>query len=396
MRIPSLVIIACSSLALSTSAISRNLEDVKPVAVLKSEDGVNSLRIALSLQGRIEYGDLAFGSIPTVKQSEYEIYFRRIGFGLYGTAFTPNLKYGLTLTADESSQKSIFPAYRDEGVSLGGTYLQYFYTPNHFIKFGKDKLPLSRVYLTSSTAQLFAERPYYTYAWGDVLPAYAITNLSVGGKLFGSTVRYEASTAKGWRNGDVFHVDSNLQVEKASPLYSARLDVSPPGWEDSTRSDVHMGQGKHFGVGVYGALQNNIDFFNANASGTEKRTLYGADMSFHLNNWTAQGEYNFMRTRSTVSRYTREAGGKFGQLGYFFTSSMLEPVIRYEVFNSNRALNDASIKRATLGINHYVYGNNLKWSLNWEKSWFGDEIVFLKPEGKSQSNAVRGTLQFLF
>ena len=389
----------CSTALLGVSAVSSasNLEDEKPIAEVRSSNGTNTMRVSAYLQARFEYGDLTFGPDHATKGSEFDLYFRKVALGVYGTALLPNLRYGFTLSADETAQKDIFPSYSEEnGASLNGTYLQYFYTDSHFIKIGKDKLPLSRVYLTSSTQQLFAERPYYTYAWRDVLRTYAQTNLSAGGKLLDSTLRYEFSVSKAFRYGDALYRDTDILVNRASPFTVARLEWSPPGWIESSRSDAHLGNGRHLAVGAYTARQGHVDFRSPGLAGSETRRLYGYDVSFHWNALTAQAEANSFDIDSTLPGATRRAGGWYVQTSYLLKQFMAEPALRYESFTMDKARPDTSVKVLTVGLNQYIKGHSLKWSINWERTLFDRNVDLLRPQDAFRKDALRTTLQFVF
>ena len=124
----------------------------------------------------------------------------------------------------------MLPSFSEEdGVSLNDAFLQYYYSDTHYIKVGKGKFPLSRLYLISSTKQLFAERPYYIYAWGNVLRTYSATNLAVGGKFFESTLSYDFSVSKVWRYGDELYLNDEVNAIKSTPFYATRVEWSPPG-----------------------------------------------------------------------------------------------------------------------------------------------------------------------
>lgn len=376
-------------------AFSSNLEGEKPFAEFRNADGSSTMRFAAYMQARAEYGDLVVGADQTVQSSEFDIYFRKVAFGAYGNAFYKGLKYGITFSGDQTPQKSVIPTFSEEdGVALNDAFLQYFYNTTDYVKFGKGKFPLSRIYLISSTKQLFAERPYYVYAWENVLKSYAATNLSAGGKAFDSNLSYNISVSKAWRYGEELYKGEGSKVSRSSPFIAARVEWSPSQWKEKEFSDTPMGQGRHFSIGSYVARQG-IDYSLTGFGGKELRLLYGANISSNIKNITLQAEINGTQVRSDIQGKDKSGRGWLVQGGYLIQPQMIEPVLRYEFFNENTNVPNSTAKTITLGVNKYINGNNLKFGLNLEHSNFGDNFNIQRPNGRSTKDVIRATLQFV-
>lgn len=380
---------------LPIGASCSSLEAEKPFAELRNLDGSSTMRFAAYMQARAEFGDLVVGAGQSVRNSEFDLYFRKVSFGIYGNALSRDLKYGLTFSGDQTPQATVTPTFSEEnGVALNDTFLQYFYTASDFIKFGKGKFPLSRTYLVSSTKQLFAERPYYVYDWQNILNSYAATNLSVGGKAFRSTVSYNFSISKTWRYGDDLYKDEGIKVSRSSPFVAARLDWSPNQWKENEFSDTLMGSGRSFSAGSYVAYQG-IDYsITESSGGAESRMLYGANMSSHVKNFTLQLEVNGTRVASDIQGRDKVSRGLLLQGGYLFPSK-IEPVLRYEFYDSNMNIPKSAIQTVTYGVNKYFNGNNLKFGVNVEHSKLEDNFSIQRPAGGATKNVVRATLQFV-
>ena len=381
-----------SSILYAHSALSSSLENETSIAEFKSIDNNFTMRTSVYLQARMEYGDLIHGENAKITGSDFDVYFRKASIGFYGNAFFPKLKYGLTLSGDETPQDKVYPSYSEEnGVALNGTYIAYQFSDWFTLRFGKEKLPYSRIYLVSSTRQAFSERPYYMFSWAEVLRTYAHTHVSVHGK--GQNLSYSFSTGKAWREGDSLY--DNASVTKSGPQFTLRAAWSPTGWQEEKISDSHLGQGRHFSLGVYGASQEALKYEFNDQEFNEHRYMYGIDSSFHIDNLNIQAEVNGWKVDTSEQARAKEALGWIFQTGYYIPILKAEPAIRYEEFDLNRDLNDADVRRLTLGVNTYFHNHNLKLASNIEYSKFGTHALLLKPDDDDKSFAVRITLQFI-
>ncbi|MCY4046157.1 MAG: porin [Cellvibrionales bacterium] len=367
------------------------MENEKPVIEIATNDGKQKLRTVVYLQPRIEYGDLIQGASATVVSNDVELYFRRASIGFYGSALSSKLKFGVTLSGDQTPEDEIYPGYSENALVSYDTYVSYKLIDSLNIRFGKEKLPYSRSYLVSSSRQIFSERPYYAMTWGDVLHSYTSTHLSLHDNRF--PIRYSLSVAKPWRSGEKIY--ENVTLTGASPQYSARVTWSPVGWEQEKLSDTHMGQGRHLSFGLYAAYVDALEYENAGVEISEERLIYGLDLSFHLNSFQFTAEVNGWQIDAPDSTRHRETLGWVAQTAYFFPEVKLEPTLRIEQFDSNKDANHSDVEKYTMGLNKYLNENNLKLNLDIEYTDFDNHVVFLKPQDKNNSLAIRLTGQLI-
>ena len=129
-------------------------EESKGFTVKAAENTDMSVRIRL--QPRFDAGDLIKSdeATPTSYESETDFYLRRIRLEL-GGHLVKNLKYNLTLEGDKNSK---VPGKSSNEVKIQYAYGEYKFADPLSVRFGKAKLPYSRVSLTSSsTARLRTE-----------------------------------------------------------------------------------------------------------------------------------------------------------------------------------------------------------------------------------------------
>ena len=350
-----------------------------------------SMKITGYIQTRLEYGDLYSINSNQSNSDSFDAYFRRARIGLNGNVFYPNLTYGLTFAGDDSIQNEIFSAYDSKStVMLSDIFLNYKLNDNLNIKFGKDKLPFSRIYLVSSSNQLFSERPYYTYLWSDYINGYTYPNISLNGNILNNQINYNFALGQSWRNGDKYG-NSDYNIEKADPQATLRIEWSPINSNKNKRSDSNMGIGEHLTLGVYSSFQNNIELVNLNSSTTNKSSskLYGLDFSYHKNNFFISSEFNYMK--KSLSEFSNDAKGFYIQSGYFISNYKIEPAIRYELLKS-----DGKLDVLTIGINKYIKNQNLKISLDGEFTKYSGNLMLLKPINDNNRKVIRLTGQFMF
>ena len=376
-------------------ALAGELDDTRPFTTLALGKNL-SMRISSYIQARVEYGDLAQGPAQSVRTADADLYFRRARIGFSGSALLPGLSYGFSFAGDESAQAEIYSSYDGEGgVTLSDAYVRYAVSDALVLKFGKDKLPYSRIYLTSSAEQLFSERPYYTYALRSYFHTYTHSHASVSGKVLDGTLGYSVALGRAWRYGDRLNGASGPVVIAAAPELAARLEWSPPGWVEARRSDAHIGQGRHLAFGVFGAMQNGLQYETAAGLVTEQRPFYGTDVSYHDGPLTLQGEYNGWRTGSAAGGGTEGAQGVYVQGAYLCAGLMLEPALRIEWFKQQAQDSSGAATVMTLGLNRYVKGQDLKFTLDWEHSRFIGDLMLLRPLDRDTRNVLRLTAQFV-
>lgn len=335
-------------------------DETKGVTLQANEADLN---IRVRLQPRIDYGDIIKSRDGKSYTSDKDFYLRRIRLEMSGTLLVKTLKYNLTLTGDKWDK-----AGNTNEIGVQYAYLEWEMDDAFALIFGKEKLPYSRVSLTSSSKQLIIERPVSTEATKKLFgktEAYYQPKIAAKGKFLEGVIGYEAAFADGWQNGE--SIQTGLTVFKASPLYVARVELSPPGWVEKKKSDAPLGKGQHLTLGVDYAAQSGIEYKENNYK--EDRTLTGIDLSGHYEGLTFQLEYNAWNVKFTdPSKKEQTPNGWYAQAGYFIDGPMIEPVIRYEVYDQDKNSSDKKETDTTVGMNWYLKGHSLKWGLNWVHS----------------------------
>jgi phosphate-selective porin len=95
--------------------------------------------------------------------------------------------------------------------------------------------------------------------------------------------------------------------------------------------------------------------------GKESRLLLGADLSYHRESLSLQGEYIHMQ-RDGIAEL--ELNGWYVQGGYFLKNRHIEPAFRFDLIDKNDDKDDDQTKIFTGGINWYIEGHALKVQAN--------------------------------
>ncbi|MEK7880816.1 MAG: porin [Deltaproteobacteria bacterium] len=324
----------------------------------------SDLTIRIRLQPRIDSGDIITSKDGTSYVKDSDMYMRRVRLEMSGQA-VKNLKYNLTLDADKWDKVDSKGATAK--VALLYANINYTFMPEFSLEFGKNKLPYSRVSLTSSSAQLLIERPVSTEAakklFGGASDSYYQTALKAEGKVAEGIFGYALALADGWSNGETLYTGKT--VFKTGQLIVGRIELSPPGWVEAKKSDAHLGKGKHLTLGVSAAQQNDIEYKSGLVYYDEDRKLTGIDVSAHYEGFTAQFErigWTIDSSEPAVGK--KEPKGWYAQAGYFIAGPDIEPVARYEDYDQNSKVANSKEKTTTVGLNWYPKGHSLKLGIN--------------------------------
>jgi len=348
--------------ALATTAFAQDFslgEETKGLKVKISDDTDISFRVRL--QPRIDMGDLIKSEDGKSNESEMDMYIRRIRLEVGGQLYT-NLKYSLVFDADKNGKFASTSGSPTNEVKIQLANIDYKFQDVFAVRFGKAKLPYSRVSLTSSSKQLIIERPVSTEAAKKLFDDYYQSHLMLHGKVAEGIFAYNLAVGDGWEPNST--ITGTTTVHKSDPLYITRLELSPPGWTEKDKSDAHLGQGRHLVLGVSYAGQKGIEYKTTTYG--EDRTLVGADISGHYEGFTAQVEYNEWQEKYTnPASKEKKPKGWYAQAGYFISGLNAEPVARYEVYDQDSNSSDKKEKTTTVGVNWYGKGHSFKVGLNW-------------------------------
>ncbi|MEE9614905.1 MAG: porin [Thermodesulfobacteriota bacterium] len=325
----------------------------------------SDIKLRVRLQPRLDFGDIRTNRAGTAYSSHDDFYSRRTRFETSGH-ITEKLKFNVTFAADKWEKKS-----QDEEIYLYYAYLDYKFSPALSIRFGKHKLPYSRVSRVSSSKQLLVERPASTEKAKKLFGNYHPYNqpaLKVEGRAMHGLMGYALAVAEGWEDGET--IRSGRSVDDADLLYAGRLELSPPGWVEGKngkkgkKSDAHLGEGRHLTFGLSLASQDSIEYRENGYE--EDRELFGFDVSFHRGPFTLQFEYiRWEEDSDDPAVDEKEPEGWYVQAGYFFERYALEPAVRYEVYDQDTDSSSMEEKTTTVGVNWYAKGHSVKLGMNW-------------------------------
>jgi phosphate-selective porin OprO/OprP len=362
-------------------------EEGKGITVKAAEN--TDLNVRIRLQPRFDAGDLITSdeTTPASYEGETDFYLRRIRLEL-GGHIVKNLRFNLTVEGDKNSKA---PGKSSNEVKILYAYGDYKIADPFSIRFGKAKLPYSRVSLTSSSKQLLIERPFSTEDAKKLFDDYYQAHLLLHGKIAGGAVAYSLAGGDGWEPGSSVN---GKTVHKSGPLYAARLELSPPEWAEKSQSDAHLGKGRHLAVGANYAAQGGIEY--ASSPFEEDRSLWGADLSGHWEGFTFQGEYNAWKEEFTdPASADKEPKGWYVQAGYFIPGVNVEPAVRYEVYEQDSNKTDTEQRTVTAGVNWYLKGHSVKLNANYAMTEFDKNAKgFLANDDKQNVFQVQGQLYF--
>ena len=360
-KLTKLLLLPVAMLSLTTASFAQDFrmgDETKGLKVKISDDTDISIRIRM--QPRLDMGDLIKNEAGTSYESEIDSYLRRLRLEIGGN-MVKELKYSLVFEADKNGKFASSSGSPTNEVKIQIANIDYKFDDAFGVRFGKAKLPYSRVSLSSSSKQLIVERPVSTEAAKKLFDDYYQSNLMFSGKVSEGIFAYNFAIGDGWEPNST--ISGTTVVHKSSPLYIARIEVSPPGWTESSQSDAHLGKGKHLTVGANYATQKGIEY--KTTADEEDRTLTGLDVSGHWEGFTGQIEYNTWKEEYTdPSKSEKEPMGWYLQAGYLIPGINLEPVARYEVYDQDSNKDNKQEKTTTVGVNWYLKGHSMKIGLN--------------------------------
>lgn len=219
------------------------------------------------------------------------------------------------------------------------------------VRLGKSKLPLTRVYLVSSSEQLFWDRPIYTEYMRGFFRRFVDSNIQAQyfdkERLFAGYV----AVSDGWNSGDEIYL--GLNVRSSAPMVGARFEFSPLWGLEKKKTDGFATE-KATAVSAYMAQQKDIKVGAFN----EQRHVMGVDflvrpegkgsISGELNRWIIDGGPDRSEGRGWYLQ------GALGGLP-------VEPVARIEHLSLESGLSGRrEVRSVSLGINYYIQKHDLK------------------------------------
>lgn len=349
-----------ASSASATTAFAEGFllgEETNGVTFTSDETDLN---VRVRLQPRLDYGDIIKSKDGKSYETDKDLFFRRVRLELSGHLLAKTIRYSLILRGDKWDK-----AGNTNEVAVHYAYVEWEADEAFTLMVGKEKLPFSRVSLTSSAKRLLVENPVSTEAakvFFGKTDAYYQPKIAAKGRFLEGVIAYEVAVADGWQNGEA--VETARTVFKSNPLFVGRVELSPPGWVELKKSDAPLGKGQHLTLGADYADQHAIEYKENGFK--ENRNLWGVDLSGHYKGFTAQLEYNQWRLNSDDPAVSKiKPWGWYAQAGYFIDNINIEPVFRYEEYDQDSTGPKKKEKDTTLGVNWYARGHSLKVGANW-------------------------------
>jgi phosphate-selective porin OprO/OprP len=332
-------------------------------------------QLALGSQMQLRYTllDLDNANNTAAKQaqdsSKFEL--RRIKLYANGYAFTKDLTYKLTVNFANINNNTT-----SNGGLLEETYINYRLIDELQFRFGQDKVPFGRQFITPSANNKFVDASTVTNAF---VPGYD-TGININGKIAGGIFNYCIGGYGG--------VGQNTFRSTSDNAFAARVTVNPLGEMSYSESDVENSKKPLLSIGA--------NFFRDTLNGTESNNLYftkttatspgwfflgrglspaarqistaeavdfnvgGFDAAFKWLGFSAQGEYFIAQADGQSSKNIARGQGYYLQAGYFVIPEYLEIAARYSYTDPNRDVANDHWVEATGGVSWYINKHNLK------------------------------------
>ena len=253
-----------------------------------------------------------------------------------------------------------FPSLDDgEGTTRLSQAFGEFKAGQWRLRVGKSKLPLTRVYLVSSSEQLFWDRPIYTEYLRGFFRRFVDSNVQV--QYFDKDRRFAGyfAVSDGWNAGDELY--TGVKVNSSSPMVAARLEFSPLWGLEKKKSDGNA-KAKAAAVSAYVAHQGSIKA----GLYDEDRRVSGVDFLVRPEN---RGSITGEANRWTVNGGPDRSEGRGWYLQGALGGLPIEPVVRFERLNVDSSLTgNKELKSISVGANYYIRGHDLKVGVNLQRN----------------------------
>jgi hypothetical protein len=290
-----------------------------------------------------------------------------------------NVKFGLLLqgwadwnqdTATSGYMENLFffetdnpnlgkaPKALGTGFITQDAYLEWKIADAFILDGGLILIPISRNGLQSAASQLSID--YGTYSFLNSAPTGSSVGRDTGfqakGYLADKHLEYRIGVFEGFRNPAVAGVDggSRNSFRSAGRLQYNFLDTEVGPFYTGT----YLGKKKILSIGVGYDTQS---YYNA----------YAGDLFFDLPTGKAgavTGQFDWVHWdgEKTFTALPQQ-NDFFGELGYFMAAAKVQPYLKYEKKTLALSNNTKGEKRAQVGLNYYIAGQNLKLTAAYTK-----------------------------
>lgn len=364
--------------------------------------------LKMRLQPRFEYGDLLIdkdGKFTT----ESDMYVRRLR--LTGKKDLDNIPIGKKAGVEIVLQMDRLEMNYNKGVRQDPDYkvgistaeATWVLADEFGLWFGYDIPPL---YRNTSSGKLL------TFDWISTLGFYdkAAGDKQVHMRLFGKAgkgiVKYWLGLGDGISSlSKLKGADSSasaVQKKQWGGLYTARIEIAPPGWVESSWDDTSMAAEKTLAFGAGYGYQDGVKYDTATVTDTTyKMNAYVLDLSgrYLFGKGAVTGQVGYLQVDKDYGYKKENPNGYWFQAGFLIPVDILkgklEPVVKYEIMDYKTAGKTKTKEKTwTLGFNHYLAKHSLKWGYNLALTDFEDHVRLASKSGSRVIHQLQ--LQFDF
>lgn len=358
-------------------------------------------KAGVRIQGTMESKSTDYVDPAEADTTISDAYLRRVrleiaaGFGKH-TSFVMDIR----------NDKSNHGLDNDEGsFNVGDAYLKIkkpFGDSLVNFKLYRAKIDVSRTETVKSARVISYDRPFVA----DQAAQYISLNRRAANvQMYGNwhkKVHYQIAAGSATNPDKLIDATgakgTSVSLSDQSFFYGGKVWFSPfDGWEETSRTETYMGEGKHFEVGISYWTVPTFQGTNANGVNIDlTRDLLNVEVSGHYEGFFAQAEY--FKFYDMVKDWNAPTNLEVGTSdGWYATAEYvakdfyyLAPFIRYEEWDRWNDEDGYDLTSTTVGVNWYLRGNTVKVGANYQRNEYGVNI------GDKTEDIFRITSQWFF
>jgi hypothetical protein len=370
------------------------------------EKGKLPFEIKMRIQPRFEYGDLLIdknGQYTT----ESDLYLRRVR--LTGKKEFENVPFGkkawaeIVVHMDKLEMDFNKGARQDPDYKVGISTAEavWMFGDEFSLWLGHDMPPF---YRNTSSGKLLTFDWISSVGFFDKSTGDKQVHLRLLGKAGKGIFKYWLGYGDGVNTlSKIKSADGSataVQKKDWGNLFTARVELAPPGWVEAGWDDTAIGKEKYLALGLGYAFQNGVKYETAAVSDATYQThSYVVDLSGRVPFGKAAltGQAGYINVDKDYSYKKENPNGYWFQTGFLIPGQIikgqLEPVLKYEIMDY-KTVNKIKTKEKilTLGFNHYLAKHNLKWGYNLSMTDYEDQVKV----AAQSSSKLQHQIQFQF
>jgi hypothetical protein len=364
--------------------------------------------LKLRVQPRFEFGDLLIDKDGNFT-SESDVYLRRLR--LTGKKDFENVPIGKKAWAEFVLQMDKLEMNFNKGVRQDSEYkvgistaeAVWLFADEFALWFGYDVPPF---YRNTSSGKLLTFDGVGTFGFFNKATGDTQVHMRLYGKAGKGIFKYWLGYGDGVSSlSKLKGADSNasaVQKKQWGGLYTARIELAPPGWVESGWDDTALPQEKYVALGAGYALQNGVKYDTASVTDTTyKADGYVLDLSgrFLIGKGALTGQAAYLNINKDYGYKKESPNGYWVQAGFLIPGNIikgrLEPVVKYEVMDHKKSGKNKTKEKAwTLGFNHYFSKHNLKWGYNLSLTDYEDDVRIASKSGSRTLHQIQFQFDF--